>query len=46
MNRTLLLIFGFLALVVASFVWFVATWDSSKEQPVSAMPRFIEGAIT
>ena len=46
MNRTLILIFGFLALIVASFIWFVATWDASKEQPVSALPRVTLGDIS
>lgn len=39
MSRTLLLIFAFLAFMVGSFVWFVATWDASKEDPVSAVAR-------
>lgn len=35
MTRTLLLIFAFLALMIGSFIWFVATWDREAEQPVS-----------
>ena len=35
MTRTLLLIFAFIALMVGSFIWFVATWDKEAEQPVS-----------
>ena len=31
---TLLMIAAFVVLMVGSFVWFVATWDASKEQPV------------
>ena len=34
MTRTLTLIFAALALMIGSFVWFVATWDASKEQPI------------
>ena len=42
MTRTLLLIFAFIALVLGSFIWFVATWDKEAEQPVSlrAAPPF------
>ena len=35
MTRTLLLIAAFLALMIGSFIWFVATWDRDAEQPVS-----------
>ena len=35
MTRTLLLIFAFLALMIGSFIWFVATWDASREDPIS-----------
>ncbi|MEM1233940.1 MAG: hypothetical protein AAGH70_07415 [Pseudomonadota bacterium] len=35
MTRTLLLILGFLALTMASFLWFVATWDRDAEDPIS-----------
>lgn len=35
MTRTLLLIFAFIALMIGSFIWFVATWDRDAEQPVS-----------
>ncbi len=35
MTRTLLLIFAFIAFMIGSFIWFVATWDASKEEPVS-----------
>ena len=34
-QKTLLLIGGFIALMLGSFIWFVATWDAAKEQPVS-----------
>lgn len=33
-TRTLLLIFGFVTLSLGSFIWFIATWDPAKEQPV------------
>jgi len=35
MKRTLLLIFTFLAFVVGSFIWMVASFDSSLAQPLS-----------
>lgn len=38
MTRTLILIFVALALMLGSFIWFVATWDPSKEEPVGAIP--------
>ncbi len=45
MTRTLLLIFAFLALMIGTFIWFVATWDADAEEPVSitdpAAPVFI-----
>jgi len=43
MKNTLLLIFAFLALMIGSFIWFVATWDRDAEQPVSqiASPSLI-----
>jgi len=33
--QILLLIGAFLTLTLASFIWFIATWDAEKEQPVS-----------
>jgi len=33
--QILLLIGAFLLLTVGSFIYFVATWDAEKEQPVS-----------
>lgn len=39
MNKTLLAIFLFMLFGVGSFIWFVATWDPSKEEPVSALPQ-------
>jgi len=38
MTRTLLLIFAALAFMIGSFIWFVATWDASKEEPISLAP--------
>ena len=36
-TKTLLLIAAFVAAMIGSFIWFVATWDPSKEEPVSAI---------
>ncbi|MCC1491369.1 hypothetical protein [Cognatishimia sp. F0-27] len=38
MKLTLLAIALFFFAVVASFVWFVMTWDRDAEQPVSQLP--------
>ena len=35
MQRTLLVIAVFVALIVGSFIWFIATWDPSQEEPVT-----------
>ena len=35
MTRTLLLIVAALVLMIGSFIWFVATWDPAKEEPIS-----------
>ena len=35
MIRALLLIFAFLALIIGSFIWFVATWDREGEESLS-----------
>ncbi len=35
MTRTLALIFAFLALMIGSFVWFVATWDADANPQLS-----------
>jgi len=35
MKNTLLLIFAALALMIGSFIWFVASWDRAAESPVS-----------
>jgi hypothetical protein len=34
-GRILLLIFAFLAVILGSFVWFVATWDREAEPSLS-----------
>jgi len=36
-TRILLLIGLFVGLMVASFVWFVATWDPAREEPVTLL---------
>ncbi|WP_183073503.1 hypothetical protein [Roseinatronobacter ekhonensis] len=42
MGRTLLLIFAFIALMLGSFIWFVATWDSQQRAPLSMQPMTTE----
>jgi len=39
MKLTLILIAAFFLGVVLSFVWFVATWDPSMEDPVSVLSQ-------
>ena len=40
-SRTLLLIAGFVTLSLGSFVWFILSWDPSKEEPVvRGIPQF------
>ena len=41
MTRTLLIIFAALAFMIGSFIWFVVTWDPTREQPVSAAPMIL-----
>ncbi len=36
-QRTLLVIAVFVALIVGSFIWFIVTWDPSKEEPVTQL---------
>lgn len=36
MRNTLLLICAALALMIGSFIWFVATWDRDLEQPIGS----------
>ena len=41
-QRTLLIILAFVALVVGSFIWFIATWDAEREEPVAkSQPAFL-----
>ena len=40
----LLLIAAFVAFMVASFIWFVATWDADREEPVGALPPAAQSA--
>ncbi len=42
MRVTLLAIAAFVALTLGSFIWFIATWDKSKEEPVSGLIPAIE----
>ena len=35
MKRTLLAIAVFVAVMLGTFIWFVATWDPTREEPVS-----------
>lgn len=37
-TRTLLLIAAFVVATVASFIWFIATWDPAREAPVVRAP--------
>ena len=37
-QRTLLVIALFVALTLGSFIWFIASWDPAREQPVSSLP--------
>jgi len=47
MQLTLLAIFAFVALTLGSFIWFIATWDASKEEPVTRLaPAEIEDRRT
>lgn len=39
---TLLVILAFVAFSVGSFIWFIATWDKSREEPVSIRPLILE----
>ena len=42
---TLLGILAFVAITLGSFIWFILTWDKSKEQSVTTGPHFIEERI-
>ena len=44
-RQVLLLICSFVTLTLGSFIWFIATWDADKEQPIGQLaPAYIEGA--
>jgi hypothetical protein len=44
-KRIMLLIAAFLTLTIGSFIWFIATWDADKEQPIGQIvPASIERA--
>ena len=46
-TRTLLLISGFVALTLGSFIWFIATWDPAVEDSVvSIADRPTKGTMT
>lgn len=36
-HRILLVIFAFVAFTLGSFIWFVATWSPSEEEPVTRL---------
>lgn len=38
-TMTLLAILAFVALTLGSFIWFILTWDKTKEQPASFAPK-------
>jgi hypothetical protein len=43
--QILLLIAAFITLTLGSFIWFIATWDAAKEQPIGQLvPTLIERA--
>ncbi len=37
--RTLLVVAIFVAFMVSSFIWFVATWDAENEAPIGLVPN-------
>lgn len=39
MTRTLILILVAVALIVGSFIWFVATWNPEAEKSITALPH-------
>ncbi|MCG3266977.1 hypothetical protein [Yoonia sp. I 8.24] len=43
--KVLILIAAFVTLTTSSFIWFIATWDATKEQPIGQLtPAQIERA--
>ena len=46
-RQVLMLIAAFITLILGSFIWFIATWDADKEQPIGQhTPAVIERVIT
>ncbi|MEJ8561345.1 hypothetical protein QTO30_09010 [Yoonia sp. GPGPB17] len=44
-RQVLMLIAAFVTLTLGSFIWFIATWDAEKEEPIGQLtPAFIERA--
>ncbi len=43
-RQVLLLIVAFVTLILGSFIWFVATWDATKEEPIGRAPTLSLGA--
>ncbi|GAW34054.1 hypothetical protein RA2_01099 [Roseovarius sp. A-2] len=41
-TMTLLAIFTFIAFGIGSFIWFIATWDKTREEPVSTRTHIIQ----
>jgi len=39
---TLLAILAFVAFGIGSFIWFIATWDKTREEPVSNRSHKLE----
>ena len=37
-TKTLLVIAAFVVVTFASFIWFIATWDPTREEPVVRAP--------
>ncbi|MEM1303214.1 MAG: hypothetical protein AAGH17_11550 [Pseudomonadota bacterium] len=46
MKRTLLIILAFVAFMVGSFIWFVVTWDPTKEESVTELTTGTENDPT
>ena len=44
-GKVLMMIAAFITLTLGSFIWFIATWDADKEEPIGQFaPAFIERA--
>ena len=44
-QRTLLVIAAFVALIIGSFIWFIITWDPSRDGSVTALPAPVSGVF-